>query len=466
MGIFNKLFRKENSVELIQCESRDSLVYKWESKESKRKGTILSDSILRVNIGEVAVTFSNQLSADSAKFIEGPYQNPIGEGVYDVYFINTQGTNQIKFAVPFFDVADPRNIDLMVPVSVRGTVTFCISDYREFIRMNRLANMNLEELNAQVKDALIRHVKAVVANIPIQHEIPLVSLETQIGKVNDIVKDELASRFTNDFGVNLKALDITDIRIEKECEAYETLKSITQDISVQRTKHKAELDQNVSDVETDIRINELKESSAIKMRILNEEADIDLKDKRTSMEEKHRIQSENADLDIKEKKMSIEEKFKQMREDAELKLKSQESIINETKFAMHSRTEEAARSGQIISESSYPKTKEYSEQMAENLKRGIPTLKTEGGKLQQTGMMPPKVEKKSESVYYIANNGQADGPYTLTQMQQLCEQGILNAKTKVWLKGTPDWSEADTLPELSVFFSKSSSENVPPLLSD
>ena len=464
MGIFNKLFGKDNTVELIQCENRDSLVYKWEPKESKRKETIPSNSILRVNIGEVAVAFSNQLSAESAKFIEGPYQNPIGEGVYDVYFINTQGTNQIKFAVPYFDVADPRNIDLMIPVSVRGTVTFCISDYREFIKMNRLANMNLEELTIQVKDALIRHVKAVVTNIPIQHEIPLVSLETQIGKVNDIVKDELTSRFINDFGVNLKALDITDIRIEKECEAYETLKSITQDISVQRTKHKAELDQNVSDVETDIRINELKESSAVRMRVQKEEADITLDDKRKSMEEKHRAQIESADLDLKEKKMSIEEKFRQMREDAELKVKSQQSIIDETKFAMHSRTEEAAKSGQIISESGNPKTKEYSEQMAENLKKGIPTLKTEGGKLQQTGMMPPKVEKKSESIYHVANNGKADGPYSLAQMKQLCEQGVLNAKTMVWLKGTSDWSEADTFPELSSLFSTSSSEDVPPPL--
>jgi hypothetical protein len=115
--------------------------------------------------------------------------------------------------VPFFDVADPRNIDLMVPVAVRGTVTFCISDYQEFVRMNRLTNLNLSELTAQVKDALIRHIKSIVANIPLQHEIPLVGLESQLGTINDIVKDELVPRIINDFGVNLKALDITDISI-------------------------------------------------------------------------------------------------------------------------------------------------------------------------------------------------------------------------------------------------------------
>jgi hypothetical protein len=465
MSIFKKFFGKEDTTELIQCESRDYLVYRWESPKGPRKTeAIPSNSILRVNVGEVAIKFANQLTADSASYIEGPYQNPVGEGVYDVYFINTQGTNQIKFAVPFFDVADPRNIDLMVPVAVRGTVTFCISDYQEFVRMNRLTNLNLSELTAQVKDALIRHIKSIVANIPLQHEIPLVGLESQLGTINDIVKDELVPRFINDFGVNLKALDITDISIDKECEAYATLKSITQDISVQKTKHKAEQDLNISDVEVDLRIKEMKEESAEKIRIQKEETDLQLMDKRKSMEEKHRIQSENADLDLMDKKKTLEEKFKQMREEAELKVNSQQSIIDETRFAMHSRTEEAARSGQILSESSRPKTKDFEAQMAENLKLGISTKKQDGQiKLNQTGMMPPKPVSKTETVYHVANNGQQSGPYTLSQLQQLQEQGLLTPETMVWQKGSPQWSKASSYPELSSLF-QTSSEDVPPPL--
>ena len=465
MGIFNKLFGKDNSFEFIQCENRDSLVYKWVSKDTKKKDTIPSNSILRVNVGEVAVTFSNQISSDAANYIEGPYQNPIGEGIYDVFFINTQGTNQIRFAVPYFDVADPRNIDLMVPVTVRGSVIFCISDYKEFIRLNRLADMNLEGLTTQVKDALIRHVKAVVANIPIQHEIPLVSLESQIGKVNDIVKDELIPRFVNDFGVNLKSLDITDISIDKECEAYEILKSITQDVSVKKTLQKAELDRDITEADAKIRIKEMNEGSVLKMNIQKEEADLNLMDKRKSIDEKHRVQSESSNLDLMDKKMSIEEKFKQMREDADIKVKSQQSIIEETKFAMHSRTEEAARSGQILSDLSSPDMKNYEEQMVANLKKGIPTIRVEGGKLKQTGTLPPREDKKSESLYHIAINGEPKGPYTLAEMKQLNLQGKLEAKTKVWLKGTADWAEADTFPELSSLFNSAKTEDVPPPLS-
>ena len=42
----------------------------------------------------------------------------------EIYFINLQGNNQVKFAIPYFDVADPRLPDFPVPVAVRGAITF------------------------------------------------------------------------------------------------------------------------------------------------------------------------------------------------------------------------------------------------------------------------------------------------------------------------------------------------------
>ena len=51
----------------------------------------------------------------------------------EVYFINLAQIIQVKFGVPFFDVYDPRFEDFGVPVAVRGTISFKISDYREFV---------------------------------------------------------------------------------------------------------------------------------------------------------------------------------------------------------------------------------------------------------------------------------------------------------------------------------------------
>ena len=69
----------------------------------------------------------------------------------------------MKFGVPFFDVYDPRFSDFGVPVAVRGTVSFSIADYREFIKLHRLNSFNLESFQHQIRDAVSRYVKDTVA---------------------------------------------------------------------------------------------------------------------------------------------------------------------------------------------------------------------------------------------------------------------------------------------------------------
>lgn len=445
MGILNKLFGKSEKI-IIQCDEHEFLVWKWKSKEKTSNQIIPKDYILMVNMGEVAVIVGNQLSGDAFTFIEGPYQNSLGNAyngeVSTIFFINTQGNNQIKFAVPFFDMADPRNIDLLVPVAVRGSVTFNITDYMSFARLNRLIDFNNEAFAKQTKDALLRYIKSVVANIPLQHSIPLVSLETQISQVNDIVQAELAERFVNDFGVNLKSLDISAISIDKESDAYMTLKSITQDISVKETKHQADLKLKIADAETDIHIKDLKDDQAEKMRVRREGADIELSDKRMGIEEKYRVQ----------------------REEAELKVKSQESIIKENQFAMHAQTEEAMRTGRIRIGS--PQINVGT--MTDSLKKGIqiqskPSNQT-GTNLKQTGMMPPMPNSKLDKVYHIAIDNQQTGPYSIEQMKDMIEQGILTSQTMVWQKGTSNWVHAEKLQELSSLFATSQNENTPPPL--
>ena len=448
MDILNKLFRKSEKI-IIQCDEHEFLVWKWKSKEKTSNQIIPKDYILMVNMGEVAVIVGNQLSGDAFTFIEGPYQNSLGNAyngeVSTIFFINTQGNNQIKFAVPFFDMADPRNIDLLVPVAVRGSVTFNITDYMSFARLNRLIDFNNEAFAKQTKDALLRYVKSVVANIPLQHSIPLVSLETQISQVNDIVQAELAERFVNDFGVNLKSLDISAISIDKESDAYMTLKSITQDISVKETKHQADLKLKIADAETDIQIKDMKDDQAEKMRVRREGADIELSDKR----------------------MGIEEKYRAQREEAELKVKSQESIIKENQFAMHAQTEEAMRSGRIGSSGklSHINLSSSPVQMAENLKKGLSTNGLTGTRKQsKTGIVPPKVGEKDDASYHIAIDDNQLGPYTIDQLSQMIKQGTLTSETLIWKKGMPRWVKAELVPELSAILGPSTSEETPPPL--
>ena len=96
----------------------------------------------------------------------------------EVFFINLAKVIQIKFGVPYFDVVDPRFPDFAAPVAVRGTLTFQIEDYKQFIKCHQLINFDLETLKTQVTDAINQIVKDCVTNAPAANNIPLIQIET------------------------------------------------------------------------------------------------------------------------------------------------------------------------------------------------------------------------------------------------------------------------------------------------
>lgn len=134
---------------------------------------------MRVKDGSVAVFVYKQKDGSFQDYIEGPFDEilktkniPVisnvlglayeGESPFqaEIYFINLARIIQIKFAVPYFDIYDPRFLDYGVPTAVRGTVSFKITDYKEFIKLHRLETFTLEEFQDQVKNAITRYVKA------------------------------------------------------------------------------------------------------------------------------------------------------------------------------------------------------------------------------------------------------------------------------------------------------------------
>ena len=201
MGLFNKQ-KTGGLADVIRCDEPSYLIWKWhpdgsQSGNGKRENEIRWGSSLRVKDGEVAVFVYKQKNGIMQDFIEGPFDQTIKTANFpvlssiiglafdgsspfqaEVYFINLARLVQVKFGVPFFDVYDPRYGDFGVPVATRGTISFGISDYREFIKLHRLDTFNLETFQMQVKDAVIRYVKDVVANAPAMNDIPLVQIES------------------------------------------------------------------------------------------------------------------------------------------------------------------------------------------------------------------------------------------------------------------------------------------------
>ena len=149
----------------------------------------------------------------------------------EIYFINLAQIIQTKFAVPFFDVYDPRFLDFGVPVAVRGTVSFNISDYRGFIKLHKLNSFNLEDFQQQIRDAVSRYVKDTVTNTPAAHDIPVIQLESKTSQINDAVEYDISERLKENFGVTVSGVDIGTIEIDKQSDGYRQLMAVTKDIT-------------------------------------------------------------------------------------------------------------------------------------------------------------------------------------------------------------------------------------------
>ena len=275
MGLFNK--KEGGLMDVIRCDEQEYLIWKWrptgqDVNSTKKENAIRYGSSLRVKESEVAVLFYTQNNGTEQDFIVGPFDDtiktanfPILTGIVglafggsspfqaEIYYINLASNVQIKFGVPFFDVFDPRFLDFAVPMAVRGTITFNITDYKSFIKLNRLINFELSDFEKQIKDAVAKYIKGVITNIPQDKGIPVLQMERKILEINEIVAQYLKPRLETDFGVNLKGLDIAVIEPDKESEGYRELRNVT---AAQQTKPiETQTDVNLKNLQDTQRIN-------------------------------------------------------------------------------------------------------------------------------------------------------------------------------------------------------------------
>ena len=130
------LFKNNKKVglfaDIIRCDEPSYLIWKWhpdgtQPGEHKREYAIRWGSSLRVKDGEVAVFVYKQKDGTMQDYIVGPFDQKIKTANFpilssilgafvggdtpfqaEIYFINLAKIVQTKFAVPFFDVSDPR----------------------------------------------------------------------------------------------------------------------------------------------------------------------------------------------------------------------------------------------------------------------------------------------------------------------------------------------------------------------
>lgn len=430
MALFDKHNRKGGLMDEIRCDEPSYLIWKWhpsgvQSGQTVRENSIRWGSSLRVKDGEVAVFVYKQPNGVMQDFIVGPFDQiiktknfPVLASIVglayeggtpfqaEVYFINLAQIIQVKFGVPFFDVYDPRFSDFGVPVAVRGTISFKISDYRQFIKLHRLSTFNLEDFQKQIRDAVTRYVKDVVANAPAVNDIPLVQIETKTAQINDVAEYDISERLKETFGVDISGVDIGAIEIDKSSDGYRQLMAVTKDITA--TKVQAETMDYV---------------------------------------ERLRIQREEGQYAMHKQTQTANIGAFQVEKQTEVGIAGAEALGHMGKNGAGG--VDLGNGGTGFNPAAMMAGMAVGGAVGQNIAGIMNNSMAGANQAAPNGITPPPIPI---AAYHIAVNGQATGPYNLQVLQQMIAIGQLTADSLVWKTGMATWIKAGETDDLKKLF--------------
>ena len=451
MRIFSRNKQPGGIMDVIRCDEPSYLIWKWHPSGPRSAGNARENSIrwgssLRVKDGEVAVFVYEQDCDTMQDFIVGPFDqilktanfpvlsNIVGfayEGSTpfqaEVYFINLSQIIQVRFGVPFFDVYDPRFEDFGVPVAVRGTISFRIRDFKEFVKLHRLYSFRLEDFQAQIRDGVCRYVKDAVANAPAANNIPLVQIESRISQINDIVEYDLSERLKESFGVEVSGVDIGAIEIDKTSIGYRQLMSVTKELAGATVKTE----------------NEAKNRDILSRQRIEAE----------HYEGTLRIQREEGQYARHKNTQTSNLSAFQIEKQAEVGVAGAAALGQ--MGASVGLNENPGSGGEGFNMTTMMASMAVGGAVGQNL-AGILNNMMGGINQRDSDSVPPPIPLIS---FYVAVNGQAAGPYDISTLQRMSASGCFSANSLVWTTGMTKWVRADSVNELNGLF-------IPPIPSE
>jgi membrane protease subunit (stomatin/prohibitin family) len=470
MAFFGRTKSAEGGfMDVIRCDQPEYLVWKWRPEVAEaidetskdaghtregisattKENAIRYGSMLRVKDGEVAVFVYQQKDGKLQDFIEGPYDGMIKTANFpvltriigvgfggnspfqaEVYFINLAGINQIRFGIPYFDIFDPRFMDFAVPVAVRGTLTFKLTDYKTFIKLHRLIDFNVETFKQQVKAGITKYIKSIVANAPSNNDIPVLQLERKILELNIMAENYIKPRMENEFGVSVSSVDIDAIEANKESDGYQRLMAVTGDIAMQTTQAQATV--NVRNMQDTQRINA--ENMQESLRVQREE-----------LQRAQKLQTEGSNFAVHQL--------------------NQQTEVAKTAAASLGQMGQGA--GVSLGDGGGFNPAGMMAGMAMGGAVGQQMAGMMGGMMQgmnqppSGGVAPPP---PPISQYNVAVNGHITGPFTVQQLAQMVVNGQFTSQSMVWKQGMATWASANTVAELTQIFTslQNGAADIPP----
>ncbi len=432
-------------MDVIRCDKQEYLIHKWrpsgDANSTKKENAIRWGSSLRVKEGEVAVFVYDQKDGPNQDFIEGPHDDIIktanfpvisniiglayaGKSPFqaEVYFINLAGNVQIKFGIPYFDVYDPRFLDFGVPLAARGSITFNLTDYRTFVKLQRMINFEIEDFKAQIKDALTKYIKGVITNIPEANGIPALQLERKILEINNLIEPNLKFALENDFGVNLKRFDLATIEFDKESEEYQKLVKVTR-----------EQQEKTTIAQTDVGIKNLQDTQEINAENMQET----LKIQREEMQRAQKLTTES-------QKMSAHQ------------LNQQTEVAKKAAESMGKMGQGGGGGGGAMDPGSMMASMAMGGAVGSGM-AGMMGNMMHGMNEKQGNPPPPP-----SGAFMVSHDGKQAGPYSVEQLKQFVASGEFTKQTYVWKQGMDNWLRAGEIQELTKLFEVNANTPPPP----
>lgn len=355
---------------------------------------------------------------------------------------NLSKGSQVTFAIPFFDVFDPRLQDYAVPVSVHGTIVYSIEDMNLFHSVNKNEAFSDETFQQKLRGTVTKFVKGVVTNAPSDAQIPAIQLERKILEISDLVQQYVKPQVERLFGIVVRQLDVTRIMVDKSSRGYRELKALTADLEKERVmaQHNAQISN--FNLQNTLNQDQLKTQSSLSLDAMKRQQEMQLGG-----------QEQLQDMNLENQRETMRIQREEMQRASRLQ-------TEQTFLGAHQANLSAGVLNNATDNGINAFRQQQQPQMGAAMGMGTaPQMPGMGGAPQMPGMQMKQATPQVS--YMVGVNGQQAGPFDWNQLQQLVSQGQLTQQTYVWKQGMPNWDFAGNVQELQPLFMNAAPPQMP-----
>ena len=344
---------------------------------------------------------------------------------------NLSKGSQVNFAIPFFDVFDPRLQDYGVPVSVHGTIVYSIEDMDLFHSVNKNEAYSDETFQQKLRGTVTKFVKGVVTNAPTDAQIPVVQLERKILEISNLIQQYVKPQVEQLFGITVRQLDITRMNIDKESRGYRELKALTADLEKDRVMAQRNAQISNFNLQNSLNQDQLKMQSSLGLDAMKRQQEMQLGG-----------QEQLQDMNLENQRETMRIQREEMQRASRLQ-------TEQTFLGAH----QANLSAGVLNNATDNGINAFRQQAQMGAAMGM------GAAPQMPGMQMKQATPQVS--YMVGVNGQQAGPFDWNQLQQLVSQGQLTQQTYVWKQGMANWDFAGNVQELQPLFMNAAPPQMP-----